>query len=50
MNGYGKVTNVAHFNAIVGPSGNEFRDCLPLQDVTDEDKRDLPLRLVQQFQ
>jgi len=32
------------------PSANEFRDRLPLQDVTDEDKRDVPLRLVQQFQ
>src|SRR5437667_7148563 len=30
MNGYGKVTNVAHFNAIVGPSGNELRHRLTL--------------------
>src|SRR6266403_3999948 len=50
MNGYGKVTNVTHFNAIVGASCNELRHRLPLQDATDEDKRDLPLRSVQEFQ
>jgi len=50
MNGYGKVTNVAHFNAIVGPSGNELRHRLTLQYATDEDQRDLHLRSVQEFQ
>src|SRR6266403_471036 len=50
MNGYGKMTNVTHFNAIVGASCNELRHRLPLQDATDEDKRDLPLRSVQKFQ
>src|SRR5882724_4148235 len=50
VNGYGKMTNVTHFNAIVGASCNELRHRLPLQDTTDEDKRDLPLRSVQEFQ
>src|SRR6267143_2764397 len=44
------MTNVPHFNAIVGDSGNELRHRLTLQDATDEDKRDLPLRSVQEFQ
>jgi len=30
MNGYGKMTNVAHFNAMVGSSCNEFRHRLTL--------------------
>src|SRR5437016_6453599 len=50
MNGYRKMTNVPHFNAIVGASGNELRHRLTLQDATDEDNRDLRLRLVQDFQ
>src|SRR6266403_1073724 len=50
MNGYGKMTNVTHFNAIVSASCNELRHRLTLQDATDEDKRNLPLRSVQQFQ
>src|SRR5882762_3064765 len=50
MNGYGKVTNVTHFNAIVGPSCDELRHGLALQDAADEDKRDLSLRSVQEFQ
>src|SRR6267143_4024070 len=50
MNGDGKMTNAPHFNAIVGASCNELRHRLTLQDTTDEDKRDLPLRSVQEFQ
>src|SRR6266566_3853663 len=50
MNGYGKMTNVPHFNAIVGASGNELRHRLTLQRAPDEDKRGLPLRYVQEFQ
>src|SRR5882672_2309086 len=50
VNGYGKMTNVTHFNTIVGASGNELRHRLTLQYATDEDKRDLPLRSVQEFQ
>ncbi len=50
MNGYGKMTNVAHFNTIVGASCNELCHRLTLQDATDEDKRDLPLRSAQEFQ
>src|SRR5467141_3295357 len=49
-NGYGKMTNAPHFNTIVGASCNELRHRLTLQDATDEDKRDLPLRSVQEFQ
>src|SRR6267154_5968507 len=49
MNSYGKMTNVTHFNAIVSASCNELRHRLTLQDATDEDKRNLPLRSVQQF-
>src|SRR6266404_1507049 len=49
-NGYGKMTNAPHFNTIVGASCNELRHRLALQDATDEDKRDLPLRSVQEFQ
>src|SRR6266850_3919276 len=49
MNGYGKMTNAPHFNAIVGASCNELRHRLTLQGATDEDKRDLPLRSVQEF-
>src|SRR6266849_2530241 len=50
MNGYGKMTNVPHFNTIVGASCNELRHRLTLQGATDKDKRDLPLRSVQEFQ
>src|SRR6266852_677186 len=50
MNGHRKMTNVIHFNAIVSASCNELRHRLTLQDATDEDKRNLPLRSVQQFQ
>src|SRR5260370_5219156 len=50
MNGYGKMTDVAHFNAIVGASCNELRHRLTLQGATHEDERDLPLRQVQEFQ
>src|SRR5882762_1703262 len=49
-NGYGKMTNVAHFDAIVGSSCNELRHGLALENATDEDQRDLPLRSVQEFQ
>src|SRR6267143_3410826 len=49
-NGYGKMTNAPHFNTIVGASCNDLRHRLTLQDATDEDKRDLPLRSVQEFQ
>src|SRR5882762_4997325 len=49
MNGYGKMTNAPHFNTIVGASCNELRHRLTLQDATDEDKRDLPLRSAQPF-
>src|SRR6266852_97424 len=50
MNGYRKMTNVPHFNTIVGASCNELRHRLTLQGATDKDKRDLPLRSVQEFQ
>src|SRR5258708_7814635 len=50
MNGHGKMTKVIHFNTIVGASCNEFRDYLPLHGASDEDKRDLLPRLVQEFQ
>src|SRR5882762_1264407 len=50
MNGYGKMTNVTHFNTIVSASCNELRHGLTLQDTTDEDKRDLSFRSVQEFQ
>src|SRR5260370_12509652 len=49
-NGYGKMTNAPHFNTIVGSSCNELRHRLTLQGATDKDKRDLPLRSVQEFQ
>jgi hypothetical protein len=49
-NGYGKMTNVPHFDAIVGSSCNELRHGLALEKATDEDERDLPLRSVQEFQ
>src|SRR5467141_5259862 len=50
MNGYRKMTNAPHFNAIVGTSCNELRHRLTLHGATDKDKRDLPLRSVQEFQ
>src|SRR2546422_10858052 len=50
MNGYRKMTNAPHFNAIVGASCNELRHRLTLHGATDEDKRDGPLRSVQEFQ
>src|ERR1700687_4672052 len=50
MNGYGKMTNVAHFNTIVGSSCNELRHRLTLQRAPDEDKRDSPLRSRKEFQ
>src|SRR6267143_201517 len=50
MNGYRKMTNVIHFNTIVGSSCDELRHRLTLQDATDEDKRDRPLRPVQEFE
>src|SRR6266851_2837838 len=50
VNGHGKMTNVTHFNAIVGASCDELRHRLALQDATDEDKRDLSLRPGQEFQ
>src|SRR5437762_10540713 len=50
MNGYRKMTNVPHFNTIVGSSCNELRHRLTLQRAPDEDKRDLPLRSVQEVQ
>src|SRR6202521_5691948 len=49
MNGYGKMTNMIHFNTIVSTSGNELRHRLTLQDATDEDKRARALRSVQEF-
>src|SRR5882762_3905493 len=50
MNGYGKMTDVTHFNAIVGAFGNELRHRLAVQDAAHEDKRDLSLRSLQEFQ
>src|SRR5260370_17314722 len=50
MNGYGKMPNVLHFNTMVGAVCNDPRPRLTLQGATDEDKRDLPLRSVQEFQ
>ncbi len=44
------MTNVIHFNTIVGSSCDELRHRLTLQDAADEDKRDRPLRPVQEFQ
>src|SRR5260370_9932581 len=49
-NGCGKMTIAPQFNTIVGSSCDELRHRLTLQDATDEDKRDLPLRSVQEFQ
>jgi len=50
MNGYGKVTNMIHFYAVVSSSCNEIRYGLPLQGATDEDKWDLSVRQVQEFE
>src|SRR6267378_2556798 len=50
MNGHGKMTNMTHFDAVVSASCNKLRHRLTLQDTTDEDKRDLSFRSVQEFQ
>ena len=50
MNGHRKMANMIHFNTIVGASCKELRHRLTLQGATDEDKRDLRLQSVQEFQ
>lgn len=50
MNGYGKVTNMIHFYAVVSSSGNELRNSLTLQGTTNKDEWDLALRQVQELE